>query len=384
MARRFFCLLSAVLVCTSPVFAWSAESFVDDGAPYELVPVSSPSVFRASSRAAASSADSSDDGYIHFLEYGVEPNSSLISASISAFQARRPYTSTISLPNGFEQTTDLFEAFHNDGSALTPWSPPRIQFRLPSAGILPAIPVDSSYTTNVSPGTYYLTECYTDLTLLLDGSSTSFELFYNFSTFISAYTSPSTLYTGRSYFSSCDILVNGSNYDHLSGPSISNHYIINSSTPITSVVFRLYFPQTPIDSTALVRDSEYSVNVYIQFIDSSFIYGQYLTGNSALDANNDQAQDAINEHESVESQWTGSMTENFNKLDISNFTFPSGLVSGFALITGIFQDIWNAMGEYKIVYVFPLTLGIVLLLIGRISRFAGRSSSRKSYGGDGG
>lgn len=75
------------------------------------------------------------------------------------------------------------------------------------------------------------------------------------------------------------------------------------------------------------------------------------------------------------------MTENFNKLDISNFTFPTGLVSGFSLITGIFQDIWNAMGEYKIMYVFPLTLGIVLLLIGRISRFAGRGSSRKSDGG---
>lgn len=385
MIRRILCLLSAVLVCTSSVFAWSAESFVDDGSPYELAPVSSPSVFRASSRAAVSSA-SSDDGYIHFLENGVKPDSSLISASAYTIQARRPYDATISLPTGFETSYAGFEAFHVDSASLVPYltgSSP--QFRLMSAGVLDAIPENDSYSKYDSAGNYYLTPSSLRLDLHLDGSSSSFELFYNLNLAIQAFTSPSAIYTALASPISCNIYVNGSSYSTVSGGSSGyvGHEIISLSEPITSISFLLEFPNTDPSPATLIDTVDYTVNVYWHFYSQTFIYGQYLTGNSALDGFNDQAQDAINEHESIESQWTGSMTENFNKLDISSFTFPSGLVSGFSLITGIFQDIWNAIGEYRIVYVFPLTLGIVLLLIGRISRFAGRSSSRKSGGDDG-
>ena len=114
-----------------------------------------------------------------------------------------------------------------------------------------------------------------------------------------------------------------------------------------------------------------------------FIRYSLLTG-GALDGFNAQTQDDINKHNEYESLWTGSMTENFNALDLSSFTFSSGLVAGFGLLTGIFNDLWNGMGEYAIVYVFPLTLAIGMLLVGRIARTAASRSSGRSGSGKGG
>lgn len=118
--------------------------------------------------------------------------------------------------------------------------------------------------------------------------------------------------------------------------------------------------------------------LYSTSVSNYFFKIGILSDNSALDGEISSAQDNINDLDGIESEWTGSMTSNFDALDLGNFSFPSGLISGFALITGIFQDLWNSMGEYKILFVFPLTLGVVLLLIGRISKFSGGHSSRSS------
>ncbi len=87
-------------------------------------------------------------------------------------------------------------------------------------------------------------------------------------------------------------------------------------------------------------------------------------------------------YDQFESQWTGSMTDNFNALSLGDFSFPSGLLSAFSFISSIFTRLWNAMGVYSILYTFPLFLGIVLLLIGRISKFSGGQSSSKSNRGN--
>lgn len=100
-----------------------------------------------------------------------------------------------------------------------------------------------------------------------------------------------------------------------------------------------------------------------------------MDGQDVINVQNDKTKDDINKHEEYESQWTGSMTENFNKLDVGNFTFHSGLIAGFAMVSGIFMDIWNAMGNAAVVYVFPLTLGVVLMLLGRIGRTGGKRGS---------
>ena len=91
----------------------------------------------------------------------------------------------------------------------------------------------------------------------------------------------------------------------------------------------------------------------------------------------DSLQDQSDALENQESQWMGSMTDNFESLQMGNFAFPVGIISGFGLITSIFSQLWDKLGAYAAIYTFPLFLGIALLLIGRMSKFAGRSSSRK-------
>lgn len=91
----------------------------------------------------------------------------------------------------------------------------------------------------------------------------------------------------------------------------------------------------------------------------------------------DSLQDQSDALENQESQWMGSMTDNFESLQMGNFAFPVGIISGFGLITSIFSQLWDKLGVYAAIYTFPLFLGIALLLIGRMSKFAGRSSSRK-------
>ena len=76
------------------------------------------------------------------------------------------------------------------------------------------------------------------------------------------------------------------------------------------------------------------------------------------------------------------MDENFNSLDLDTASYPSGLVSGFQLLSGIFMDIWNGLGDLHLIFTIPLTLGIVLVLIGRISKAVSNRSGRAEEKGD--
>ncbi|MFQ8760648.1 MAG: hypothetical protein ACLSAF_15650 [Intestinimonas sp.] len=60
---------------------------------------------------------------------------------------------------------------------------------------------------------------------------------------------------------------------------------------------------------------------------------------------------------------------------VSDFTFPTDFENAPALLTGIFQDIWYAFGDYKILFVFPLTLAVCSVLVGRLSRSRSSSSA---------
>lgn len=136
------------------------------------------------------------------------------------------------------------------------------------------------------------------------------------------------------------------------------------------------FTNTPNEehpNSLIIYYSLYNPNLKYRTIDTLAL--------EALDAANTGATTALDNYNGIESQWTGSMTENFNALGIGNFAFGSSLISAFALISRLFMTIWDTMGDYAVVYTFPLYLGIVLLTIGRINKSGGRSSS--SSGGTG-
>lgn len=92
---------------------------------------------------------------------------------------------------------------------------------------------------------------------------------------------------------------------------------------------------------------------------------------TALNDANTNAGNTITDYDNVEQQWTGSMSDNFAQLNLGNFSFGDGLISGFGLVSDLFMRVWTALGSYAIVYTFPLYLGIVLVLMGRVNRFIG-------------
>lgn len=196
-------------------------------------------------------------------------------------------------------------------------------------------------------------------------------------------------WSGVAYVSSIDVLVDGQQMLTISrGTSNAidfGGYVYSGSSDVSIISFRLHMPFLDFVSD----DSKYA-GTYGQAFRSDVLATaanaltiSFLDGQDVINAQNDKTKSDINKHEEYESQWTGSMTENFNALGFSDFSWSDSLVSGFALFSGIFMDVWRALGGATILFTFPLLLGIALLLVGRISRSGGRSGSGKG-GGDGG
>lgn len=85
-----------------------------------------------------------------------------------------------------------------------------------------------------------------------------------------------------------------------------------------------------------------------------------------------------------EKYWKDKNTENFNALDIGNFSFDNGLMSALGSVGKWFSNLWDALGPVTIIFTFPLVLGISLVVVGRVSRSAGKGSKSGKGGGDDG
>lgn len=85
-----------------------------------------------------------------------------------------------------------------------------------------------------------------------------------------------------------------------------------------------------------------------------------------------------------ETYWKDKNTENFNALDIGNFSFDSGLMAALRAVGKWFSNLWDCLGPVTIIFTFPLVLGISLVVVGRVSRSAGKGSKSGKGGGDDG
>lgn len=361
MIKRIVCSFVAVMVLTSSVFAWDAYSFTG---VYDISSASGPVLY-------ASSVDTKNS-----LDFTSGVASSLLANATgygaaglpgyevwSKFSAGRVTLSPVYENYSGHYTYTGRGTLHYDMSA---WSGP------PYLVSLDYLSFSVTFSIPVPSNTY------------------GFEADFSFLNFSCKQESPdwsaNNLPILELYFD--ETLVDS--WQVQSGLVLAdNVYYSFPSKNIPSEV-RIVI-QCPVFSTSAgLPDTQYAdignidVKYYVFWRNDSYFDYYWLSVDEILQGHIDDAQDDINSHESIESEWTGSMTSNFDALDMDNFTFPSGLVSGFGLITGIFQDLWNAMGEYKILFVFPLTLGVALLLIGRISKFSGGQSSSRSNRGDDG
>lgn len=103
---------------------------------------------------------------------------------------------------------------------------------------------------------------------------------------------------------------------------------------------------------------------------------------AAVSQNAQQVGDTIMMQTDGENYWKDKNTENFNSLDIGNFSFDDGLMSALRVVGKWFSNLWESLGPVTIIFTFPLVLGVSLVIVGRVSRSAGKGS-KSGKGGDG-
>ena len=168
------------------------------------------------------------------------------------------------------------------------------------------------------------------------------------------------------YQLSITVVVNGADvrtfYPNSSDTVDFGNSVFSFSSPVQSIGLKISWPWQSYKTPT-------SWAIQVTFIRPSVLFGlTVLSGDSVLDGYVDDAQDSINDWDSIESEFGSDATEGFNGLDLDNFTYPSDFLAAFSLVSGIFTDLWNCMGDFQIIYLLPLTLGICLLLVGRVSR----------------
>ena len=103
---------------------------------------------------------------------------------------------------------------------------------------------------------------------------------------------------------------------------------------------------------------------------------------TSLDNKSQQVADQIMLQDNAEQYWNDKNQENFNALDLNNFSFSSGVVSALGTVGNLFTSIWNSLGDTVLIFTFPLMLGITLVAIGRVSRHGGKGKDDKGGGSD--
>lgn len=105
---------------------------------------------------------------------------------------------------------------------------------------------------------------------------------------------------------------------------------------------------------------------------------------AAVSQNAQQVGDQIMMQTDGENYWKDKNTENFNALDIGNFSFENSLIRALQAVGKWFSNLWESLGPVTIIFTFPLILGISLVVVGRVSRSAGKGAKSGKGGGDDG
>ena len=115
-------------------------------------------------------------------------------------------------------------------------------------------------------------------------------------------------------------------------------------------------------------------NLLIQYLNTAF-------GGAVTDEVTEGIEGADNQLdaiEGIESNYTGSLSDKWQSIGISDFTIAPGLLSGVAWVSSWWTNLFEATGDFKVILTLALFFGVCGLLIGMISR-----ASRRAGGGDG-
>lgn len=414
VTRRFFSFFLAGVIIASTIFpasAWDRNSFISGGEEYEdtvdaalsdiyAAPLRAPRIDKVSA-ADQAAAEANTTGKL------VVPSTLPSSVDGSDWQVRSKYyfkSSTPYVKSEFDYWRDVVATFaplpvlNNfylhllyDTLSYVPDVSNSNEMIRGLAAFCSSTVVPPGYGMASSGGGDIGTASW-DFTISYDVSSYASSAFSldGLDTYLLGCNGP--YYSGSWHFVypiSVDVLVDGQQILTLTRGSANTidfgGYVYSGSGNVSVIAFRWHMPFSMFvsDDSAYAGTYSFVLRSDVSYNADNQLTISFLDGQDVISAQNNKTKGDINKHEEYESQWTGSMTENFNALGFDSFSWSDSLVSGFSLFSGIFMDIWRALGGAAILFTFPLLLGVALLLIGRISRSGGRSGSGKG-GGDGG
>lgn len=179
--------------------------------------------------------------------------------------------------------------------------------------------------------------------------------------------------------------------DLLTAQQLSNEYFksivpfISNISSTTSNIYTLLGQQFSLLISTIQTESDdiqatinAAIDKMIAYLDNAFnsSVNPALPGTSKdITTNNDTVHNAESDYQSMAADRFDSISADFSGFDGS-------ILSGVALGGSLFQRLWNVLGDYVILYTFPLTLSICLVVVGRLSRNASRSGGGKKKDGD--
>lgn len=137
---------------------------------------------------------------------------------------------------------------------------------------------------------------------------------------------------------------------------------------------------TVIDESGNIQDKmEEIYNLLIAYLDTQFASAinpdlQESTGNVQLD---------IETQEGLEQGFQSDLTSSWTDLKLETFALGGGYTSAIAWVSSWFSNFYNAMGDYGMIVMLPLYIGIVTLIAGLARQAIRRSGNRSSKSGGG-
>lgn len=154
--------------------------------------------------------------------------------------------------------------------------------------------------------------------------------------------------------------------------------VLNSMSTTQSNIYSLLQAQFDIIKAVIETESGDIQSAIEKQTDDLKAYFDDVLGGAVgtLPDDNASTDDIINETHDDEQQYHSDALNRFNELSASFSGFNGDVGSGIALAGTLFSRVWGALGNYVIVYTFPLLLGLALVIIGRLGRGMVKKSSQ--------
>lgn len=160
--------------------------------------------------------------------------------------------------------------------------------------------------------------------------------------------------------------------------------LLDSISTSNSNIYSLLQSQFQLLRTLIATESGNIQDAIEQQTDDLIAYFDSVFADSvgSVPEKSDDLQTSVDDYDSAESQYQSNAAARFDEL-VSTFSgFSGGTLSGITLASNLFSRVWNALGSYNIVYLYPLILGMCLVVIGRLGKTSGGQSSAEKHRGD--